>query len=103
MRFNTWSEGNVGSPAVWMNSSFDEMDFFNVGQASQETSIGATEANRPIPTDLKRTARRVFATQIKFGDNRPYAVDKSGQRILLKVAPDPRLIAVTDWRALLRR
>jgi eukaryotic-like serine/threonine-protein kinase len=45
----------------------------------------------------------LFATQIRFGDNRPYAVDKSGQRFLLKVAPDPRLIAVTDWRALLRR
>ena len=43
----------------------------------------------------------LFPTQIRFGDNRPYAVDKSGQRFLLKVAPDPRLVAVMDWRALL--
>ena len=43
----------------------------------------------------------LFGTQIRFGDNRPYAVDKSGQRFLLKVAPDPRLVAVMDWRALL--
>ena len=28
----------------------------------------------------------LFATQIRVGDNRPYAVDKSGQRFLLKVA-----------------
>ena len=42
----------------------------------------------------------LFATQIRFGDNRPYAVDKSGQRFLLKVAPDPRVVAVMDWRAL---
>jgi Tol biopolymer transport system component len=43
----------------------------------------------------------LFATQIRFGENRPYAVDKSGQRFLLKVTPDPRLVAVMDWRTLL--
>jgi serine/threonine protein kinase/WD40 repeat protein len=56
----------------------------------------ATGRSRGVP-------QRLFATQIRFGDNRPYAVDSSGQRFLLRVAPDPRLIAVTDWRALLPR
>ncbi len=56
----------------------------------------ATGRSRGVPQPL-------FPTQIRFGDNRPYAVDKSGQRFLLKVAPDPRLVAVMDWRALLPR
>jgi hypothetical protein len=43
----------------------------------------------------------LFVTQITFGQNRPFAVDASGKRFLLKVAPDPRLVAVTDWRSLL--
>jgi hypothetical protein len=47
-------------------------------------------------------ASATFPTQIGFGDNRPFAVDKSGQRFLLKVAPDPRLIAIMDWRTLLK-
>jgi eukaryotic-like serine/threonine-protein kinase len=54
----------------------------------------ATGRSRGVPQPL-------FSTQIRFGDNRPYAVDKSGQRFLLKVAPDPRLVAVMDWRTLL--
>ena len=33
----------------------------------------------------------LFPTQIRGGDNRPYAVDKNGQRFLLKVAPDPQV------------
>ena len=45
----------------------------------------------------------LFPTQIRIGDNRPYAVDKSGQRFLLKVAPDPQVVAVMDWRTLLDR
>ena len=56
----------------------------------------ATGRSRGVPQPL-------FATQIRFGDNRPYAVDKFGQRFLLKVAPDPRLVAVMDWRALVNR
>ena len=55
----------------------------------------ATGRSRGVPQPL-------FATQIRFGDNRPYAVDKFGQRFLLKVAPDPRLVAVMDWRALVK-
>jgi serine/threonine protein kinase/Tol biopolymer transport system component len=55
-----------------------------------------TGRSRGVPQPL-------FATQIRFGDNRPYAVDKFGQRFLLKVAPDPRLVAVMDWRALVNR
>jgi hypothetical protein len=53
----------------------------------------ATGRSRGVPQPL-------FPTQIRFGDNRPYAVDKSGQRFLLRLAPEPRLVAVMDWRAL---
>jgi serine/threonine protein kinase len=45
----------------------------------------------------------LFPTEIRGGDNRPYAVDKNGQRFLLKVAPDPQLVVVMDWRTLLDR
>ena len=45
----------------------------------------------------------LFPTQIRGGDNRPYAVDKSGQRFLLQVAPDPQVVVVMDWRTLLDR
>ena len=45
----------------------------------------------------------LFPTQIRVGDNRPYAVDKNGQRFLLKVGPDPQLVVVMDWRTLLDR
>ncbi len=45
----------------------------------------------------------LFPTQIRGGDNRPYAVDKLGQRFLLKVLPDPQLVVVMDWRTLLDR
>jgi len=45
----------------------------------------------------------LFATQIRVGDNRPYAVAKDGQRFLLKVGPDQQMVAVMDWRTLLDR
>ena len=45
----------------------------------------------------------LFPTQIRGGDNRPYAVDKRGQRFLLQVAPDPQVVVVMDWRTLLDR
>ena len=45
----------------------------------------------------------LFATQIRISYNRPYAVAKDGQRFLLKVGPDPQLVAVMDWRTLLDR
>ena len=47
--------------------------------------------------------QRLFPTQIRGFDNRPYAVDKNGQRFLLKVLPDPQLVVVMDWRTLLDR
>jgi len=37
------------------------------------------------------------------GDNRPYAVDGNGERFLVPIAADPRVVAVMDWRALLPR
>jgi len=45
----------------------------------------------------------LFRTQIRVGDNRPYAVEKFGQRFLLKVGPDPQMVVVMDWRTLLDR
>ena len=45
----------------------------------------------------------LFPTQIRGGDNHPYAVDKDGQSFLLKVAPDPQVVVVMDWRTLLDR
>ena len=45
----------------------------------------------------------LFATQIRVADSRPYAVDKFGQHFLLKVGPEPQMVAVMDWRALLDR
>ena len=45
----------------------------------------------------------LFATQIWVGDNRPYAVDKDGQRFLLKLGPGQQMVAVMDWRALVDR
>ena len=45
----------------------------------------------------------LFATQIRISDNRPYAVAKDGQRFLLKVGPEPQMVAVMDWRTLLDR
>jgi len=37
------------------------------------------------------------------GDNRPYAVDRNGERFLVPIGADPQVIAVMDWRALLPR
>jgi Tol biopolymer transport system component len=45
----------------------------------------------------------LFATQIRVGDTRPYAVARDGQRFLLKVGPDQQMLAVMDWRTLLDR
>ena len=45
----------------------------------------------------------LFPTQIRGFDNRPYAVDKKGQRFLLKVVSDPQIVVVMDWRTLLDR
>jgi hypothetical protein len=54
-------------------------------------------------TGFQGAPQPLFPTQIRIGDNRPYAVDKKGQRFLLKVVPDPQLVVVMDWRTLLDR
>jgi len=51
----------------------------------------------------KGVPQPLFPTQLDFGDNRPYAVDRNGERFLVPLAPDPQVIAVMDWRALLPR
>jgi dipeptidyl aminopeptidase/acylaminoacyl peptidase len=48
----------------------------------------------------KGVPQALFSTQIWMGDNRPYAVDKNGERFLVPIGPEPRVIAVMDWRAL---
>jgi hypothetical protein len=50
---------------------------------------------------LKGVPQPLFPTQLAFGINRLYAVDRNGERFLLPIALDPRVIAVTDWGALL--
>ena len=51
----------------------------------------------------KGVPQALFPTQLVFGNNRPYAVDKNGERFLVPIAADPRVTAVMDWRALLPR
>ena len=51
----------------------------------------------------KGVPRPLFPTQISVGDNRPYVVDNAGERFLLPIKPEPKLTAVMDWRALVRR
>jgi hypothetical protein len=52
----------------------------------------------------KGVPQALFRKQLGVvGDNRPYAVDRNGQRFLVPIAADPRVTAVMDWRALLPR
>ena len=51
----------------------------------------------------KGVPQPLFPTQLDFGDNRPYAVDRNGERFLVPIGADPQVIAVMDWRALLPR
>jgi serine/threonine protein kinase len=48
----------------------------------------------------KGVPQALFPTQLVFGNNRPYAVDRNGERFLVPIAADPRVTAVMDWRAL---
>jgi Tol biopolymer transport system component len=77
----------------------DGKELFFVSPAGTMMAAGFDSTNgvsRGVPEAL-------FATQIRVGDSRPYAVDKSGQRFLLKVGPEPQMVAVMDWRTLLDR
>ena len=77
----------------------DGKELFFVSPAGTMMAAGFDPANggsQGVPQPL-------FATQIRVGDNRPYAGDKSGQRFLLKVGPEPQMVAVMDWRTLLDR
>ena len=52
----------------------------------------------------KGVPQALFRKQIGVvGDNRPYAVDRNGERFLVPIAADTRVVAVRDWRALLPR
>ena len=77
----------------------DGKELFFVSPAGTMMAAGFDPTNgvsQGVPQPL-------FATQIRVVDNRPYAVDKYGQRFLLKVGPDPQMVAVMDWRTLLDR
>jgi len=77
----------------------DGKELFFVSPAGTMMAVGFDATNgvsQGVPQPL-------FSTQIRIGDNRPYAVDKDGQRFLLKVGPDPQLVVVMDWRTLLDR
>ena len=51
----------------------------------------------------RRSARAQRDDALRGGDSRPYAVDKSRQRYLLKVGPEPQMVAVMDRRTFLDR
>ena len=77
----------------------DGKELFFVSPAGTMMAAGFDPTNgvsQGVPQPL-------FPTQIRVGDNRPYAVDKYGQRFLLKVGPDPQIVVVMDWRTLLDR
>ena len=77
----------------------DGKELFFVSPAGTMMAAGFDPTNgvsQGVPQSL-------FATQIRVADSRPYAVDKSGQRFLLKVGPEPQMVAVMDWRTLLDR
>ena len=62
----------------------DGKELFFVSPAGTMMAAGfdpTTGVSHGVPQPL-------FATQITVFDNRPYAVDKYGQRFLLKVGPD---------------
>ena len=77
----------------------DGKELFFVSPAGTMMAAGFDPTNgvsQGVPQPL-------FPTQIRVGDNRPYAVDKNGQRFLLKVGPDPQFVVVMDWRTLVDR
>ena len=77
----------------------DGKELFFVSPAGTMMAAGfdpTNGASQGVPQPL-------FASQIRVGDSRPYAIDKSGQRFLLKVGPEPQMVAVMDWRTLLDR
>ena len=77
----------------------DGKELFFVSPAGALMAAGfdeTTGVSQGVPEAL-------FTTQIRVADNRPYAVDKNGQRFLLMVGPDAQMVAVMNWRALLDR
>jgi eukaryotic-like serine/threonine-protein kinase len=77
----------------------DGKELFFVSQEGMMMAIGF-DPRSGLPQGVPRA---LFATQIWMGDNRPYAVDKNGERFLVPIAPDPRVVVVMDWRALLNQ
>jgi serine/threonine protein kinase len=77
----------------------DGKELFFVSPTGTMMAVGFDPANG-VPQGVPQP---LFATQIRIADNRPYAVDKNGQRFLLKVGPEPQMVAVMDWRTLLDR
>ena len=77
----------------------DGKELFFVSTDGTMMAIGFDPATGR-PTGVPRA---LFPTQIWMGDTRPYAVDRNGDRFLLKIAPDPRVTVVMDWRALVNR
>jgi hypothetical protein len=57
----------------------------------------------PTTGPVAAAPQKLFATPLRYGNNRPYAVSADGQRFLIPLALDdpPRLIL--DWRALVSK
>ncbi len=47
--------------------------------------------------------QRLFATPIRPGNNRPYAVADNGKRFLIPIPANPPLRVILDWRAARRQ
>ena len=76
----------------------DGKELFFVSPAGTMMAVGFDATNGVSQGE----PQPLFPTQIRVGDNRPYAVDKNG-RFLLKIGPDPQLVVVMDWRTLVDR
>ena len=88
--------GDGGKYPRWRG---DGKELFFVSPSGTMMSAGFDPAN-----GVSQSAPQpLFGTQIRVADSQPYAVDKFGQRFLLKVSPDPQMVAVMDWRTLLDR
>jgi Tol biopolymer transport system component len=76
----------------------DGKELFFVSPAGTMMAVGFDATNGVSQGE----PQPLFPTQIRVGDNRPYAVDKNG-RFLLKIGPDPQFVVVMDWRTLVDR
>ena len=57
----------------------------------------------PVTGSAATAPQPLFATSLRDGSNRPYAVSGDGQRLLIPVPVDDQPRLILDWRALLAK